>query len=402
MRYQITHVILFLGIFISLSLHGQHDYNIKLLTKKQHYNANENIEITFSVSKPIDIYLYYSSSYGTTIIQPEFKDYMLTYHIPKYLSCKKGAVNWKLIDNSTTILSGKFYINPVNQVNVIESYLGPPSIQTGEDHYSMLVTIPTDPYDNILNDSTEISIKKLYKTAKNETKVYSKNLIGYQYLYSKEKTGRILISSEALNTNSKELSLEIRPSPSNHFDIFYKRHHNYADGNQIVTLYTSILKDKYDNIVSNGTYVEFVIKDRNGNLLKTSAVTIRGVATAKIIHPNYEDSWEIKAHVVNVSESNTLYLNFEQVITDFDVSFSKKNRLIHVGPLQSFMKQYIPDGLRVVLKVYRDNKIIETFTTESETFISIFNLKNTIINNGIYTVEVEVSGITKKYYNIAF
>jgi hypothetical protein len=157
----------------------------------------------------------------------------------------------------------------------------------------------------------------------------------------------------------------------------------------------SVIKDKHNNVVSDGTYVSFYITNDKNNSLKTSGTTINGVATAKMIHPDYETQWSIKAYVDGMAESEVITLNYHQVIDNFEVNFSKTNRDITVGPLQSFMKQMIPDGLQVKLSVYKDDILLETLHKTSIDGYVNFNLKPNSIKNDTYRIVITTAGLEK-------
>jgi len=321
--------------------------DIKLLTSQNEFTAGNTIIIKFITFNSIKPNLYCTNSYGSTLITPIVKAKELHYKIPTNISNKSGKVYWKLL-NENTSLSGQFYISPKQSIVSMETYIGPPSIQAGKTNYTMTVIIPTDILDNPLNDSTKVAVKHQFLNNESNDNVFTKNLIAYKNLYAKEKSGRMLVSSESLGKNSKEYTIDVLPSLPTNFNLSNKRNHNYADGNQITTFLTSTIKDNYGNIVSDGTYVEFFITNKAENILKTAGTTINGIATAQMIHPDYEEQWIVKAYINGMAESNTIKLNYKQVVSNFEVDFSKDNRSITVGPLKSFMQQMIPDGLQVI------------------------------------------------------
>ena len=116
-----------------------------------------------------------------------------------------------------------------------------------------------------------------------------------------------------------------------------------------------------------------------------------------MIHPDYKTQWSIKAYVDGMAESDSITLNYEQVIEDFEVNLSKNNRDITVGPLQSFMQQMIPDGLHVKLKIYQNEKLINTITKTSFNGYVNFKLKPAIYNNGTYNFSIETAGLSKEF-----
>jgi hypothetical protein len=80
-------------------------------------------------------------------------------------------------------------------------------------------------------------------------------------------------------TTSKEVETGYIKYIATDFLIFYSRNHDYADGNQITSFTTSIVKDAYDNTVSDGTMVIFHITYQKTICFKTFGSTINGIAT---------------------------------------------------------------------------------------------------------------------------
>ncbi|WP_298417719.1 hypothetical protein [uncultured Kordia sp.] len=369
---------------------------IQLETTQQEFTAGETIVLRFSGTQDASIQLYCANSYGTTLISPNIKNEELQYTIPTQLCNKIGVVNWKLLDTKNA-LSGTFTIVSQAIPVTMETYVGPPSIEAGNKDYTMLVVIPTDALDNPVKENTEVDLKRQFLANEQQETILTKNLITYQRIYAPTESGRMLLATECLGLNSKEYTVNVLPAISTDFEIFAKRSHEYADGNQITTFTTSVLKDEHNNIVSDGSYVEFFITNVKGNILKTAGMTIDGVATAKMIHPDHEETWNVKAYVTGISESNTISLAYKKVIEDFTVSFSENNRNIEVGPLKSFMNQLIPDGLQVKLIVSQNGKIIKEYLKESRDGFVNFELNSNIFNNGNYDIEITTAGITKTF-----
>ena len=305
---------------------------------------------------------------------------MLEYIIPKSITKKIGIVTGNYYKQKVSI-SGEFNINPKSEIATIETYIGPPSIVAGGTDYTMLVVIPTDSLDNPIPTNTLVNAKHQFLASEETSAIFTKNLIAYKNIYSKKESGRILVSSEGLGINSKEFTVNVFAALPTDFNISAKRTHNYADGNQITSFSTSILKDKQNNVVTDGTFVTFLITNSKGDILKTTGTTISGIATSKMIHPDYADNWNVKAYIDGIAESDSITLIYKQVITDFEVVFSKNNREITVGPLQSFMKQMIPDGLQVKLHIYKDEELIKTISKTSFNGYVNYNLNTSVFKN---------------------
>jgi len=371
---------------------------IQLLTTQTDYAVGNAVVLEFTASEGEKPLLYCSNSYGSTLVSAIVKNNVLQYIIPKNITQKIGMVNWKLLDENTSI-SGQFNMYPKAEVATMETYIGPPSIEAGGTDYTMLVVIPTDSLDNPVPTNTKVNAKFQFLASEEKDAVFTKNFIAYRNINSKRESGRMLVSSESLGINSKEFTINVWAAIPTDFTISAKRPHNYADGNQVTTFNTSVLKDKQDNVVSDGTFVTFFITNASGNILKTTGTTIEGVAHSKIIHPDFKDNWSIKAYVDGMAESNTITLDYQSVIADFDVTFTNKNREIVVGPLQSFMEQMIPDGLHVKLLIYKDNTLIDTITKTSFNGYVTFYLKPAVYENDRYNFRVETAGIDKTFNN---
>lgn len=363
--------------------------------------AGDVINLEFSSNSNNMVQLYCSNSYGSVLLSPDIENKVLKFHIPESITKKSGVLNWQLTTTSNT-LRGKITVKPKPTIKTIESYLGPPSIEAGGTDYTMLVVIPTDDLDNPLADSTKVQVKHQFLDHQVNDLIFTKNGFAYKNIYSYTPSGRILISSESLGLNSKEYDVNVMPAIPADFSIKAQRIHDYADGNQITTFETSIIKDRYNNVISDGSFVSFYITDKNGNKTMTSGTSINGVARSKILHPDHEDQWTIKAYIEGMANSNSITLDYKQAVSDFDVAFSDGNRIIRIGPLQSFMNQKIPDGLAVKLKVYNNDKLIDELLQESYDGYVKFKLNEDRFSATKYSFVIESAGITKSYNNITY
>jgi len=368
----------------------------KLLTSQTIFQAGDSITLKFSSDYKQGAMLYCSNSYGSTIVSPTINKSVLSYEIPMNLSKKRGAIVWTLLDKNKPI-SGQLKIEPQLSVSKIESYLGPPSIEAGGTDYTMLTVIPTDALDNPLKDSTLVTIKHQFLEKALNKEVTVKNLIAYKNINSSKKSGRIIIASEALGMNSKEYDVNVMAGMPTNFKISATRHHDYADGNQITTFSTSKIEDKNGNTIADGTQVEFFITTQKGYILKTSGNTIKGIATAKMIHPNHESQWRIKAYINGISESTSINLKYKPVLSHFEVNFSEDHRTITIGPLKSFMNQFIPNGLRVTVGIYKDDLLVNEIVTYSNEGHATALLRKDIYSDGDYTIKVKTAGIERVF-----
>jgi hypothetical protein len=388
--------------FIILSLTAQEtiiDSTIDLFAGKNKFVAGDKIILETNIKDKRYIQLYCSNSYGSSIVDPIFVNGKLTFEIPSFLAQKRGVLFWKVLTKKETI-SGTIRILSIKKPVAIESYLGPPSIDAGNVDFTMLVVIPKDSLDNPIRNNSKVIVKHQFLKSEKKETIFTNKLIGYKNIYAPLKSGRIIISSESFGLNSKEFDVNVMPSIATNFKIFMNRNHEYADGNQITTLYTSVIKDQNNNIVTDGSLVEFFITNKYENILKTYGTTISGIAKAKMIHPDYEETWKIKGFLIGIAESNVLEVSYKKALEDYEVTFSKDNRTIKVGLLKSFMNQLMPDGLSVKLSIFKNNILVNELYKESIKGYANFYLDPNIFKNNYYKIIIETAKIKKEFKKV--
>jgi len=389
-----------LRVFIYLLIPAEAD--IKPVNIRSTYAAGEEIQLRFITNTPVNTHIILQGSYGDIVLQPlkEEKD-SLMFTIPSFLSQKRGIIQYILVANEIKHYSGTIEILPSTKIQEpLESYLGPPSITAGSKDYGMFVVLPTDRYDNPVKDSTLVTIKHQFLDLQKEDSLYTNNFIAWKNIHSYEASGRILIAAESNHTVSKEFTLDVFPDQSTSFDLYVSKKHAYADGNQMIEFFTSVITDTFGNPISDGRIVVFSILTDTKQQLRTTGTTNGGVARGYMIHPAYKSTWTVQAFIPEMAESNERTLDFKQASEDYNVVFMDSNRNIKVGPIMSFMNQIIPDGALVFLHIYKENKLLETMTKSSHQGMVNFKLSEDFFSTGIYTLELESMGITKKYNRI--
>lgn len=366
-------------------------------TTQENFIAGKPIAIEFKGSFNNKPQLYIIHSFGRTLLDGVLKKDIIQFHLPKNYYNKTSLVSWFLIENNEEKAKGNFQIIPNDETKInLESYLGPPSTLVGEGHFTMFVTIPTDNFDNPKLTNTEVAIKHQFLNAIATDNEKTKDFIAWKNIYAPTKSGIILISASCNESITKEFDAVIYPSIATDFTITYERNHEFADGNQITRLTTSILKDKFGNTVSDGTMVTFIIKNKENALLKTFGTTIEGIATGQILHPEQENTYNVKAYVNGISKSNSIQINYKPINPSVAYSFSKDNRTITVGPIKSFMNQIVPDGIKVTLRIYHNGTLVETIMEDSNRGKASFYLTPEYFKEKKYSFEIETLGKTIK------
>ena len=376
-----------------------HNFDAKLLTEKVDYIAGETIQLNFQTEGKTDFKMLISNAYGASILRPEKNGVELLFSIPKNYSRKSGPCNWSLFASGEVIQEGILKIAPkIHAEPTLETYFGPRSITAGDEDYSMLIAVTTDPFDNVYPEDTEVLFKLQFLSKISDDTIRSKDLISWKNIYATKKAGRILVNTSYKEVTSKELTTIVFPSLAETFLIEAERNHTFADGNQIMKFRSEVIRDKYDNIVSDGTMVNFIIKNSKGAILSTMAPAINGISKATMLHPSEKETWQITAFVTGAAKSNTIDISFETAISDFELNFSDDNRVITVGPIESFMNQLVPDGILIQLDMY--NEVGSYVATKKRSSIKGFGTIELPVEyhpKGKYHLVLKAAGIRKEF-----
>lgn len=365
------------------------------------YEAGNSIGIktTFTATTSLPVtpfYLHLSSSYGNTILSQNIQGKELSFEVPNFITKKSGWVQWSIWDTEKQLHTGAFEIIPnKNHEKISEAYVGPPSIITGGDDYTMIVITPTDVFDNLLPNTTAITIKEQKQDATISASLTSKDRIVWKRVFSPKQSGRIFMSASLDQSTTKEMSVDVYANQPTNFTIEATQIHPFADGNQQLKLQSSILKDRFGNIVTDGTLVHFNGTDEStGNALHATGTTINGIAQASILYPNNKTTWVFQGILPGISETPPISISFKSILTDFNVQFSNNNRTVVVGPFTSFMNQIIPDGTLVVLS---NNEAQQPLKKTTENGYVRFHLSPDFYNKGTVALKIEALNISKKY-----
>jgi hypothetical protein len=369
-----------------------------LNTKTKYFVAGNEIKIQFSSdSKTTNPQLYIIHSYGKTLVEGISKNGKLTFKIPELYAKKTGTVSWFLIANEKTIAQGIFEIIPNKNTKIqIENYLGPRSILAGGKEFTMMVAVPTDGFDNPVLENTPVLIKNQFLNNIKIDTEKTKDFIVWKNIFSSKPSGKIVVSTECKNIATKEIETEVYPNIATNFSINYTRNHDYADGNQITILSTSIIKDQYNNVISDGTLVAFIITNKNNIILKTFGTTLKGIATGQLLHPDHPDFYTVKGYITGIAESNSLNIAYKPILSTFNYTFSNRNRTLIVGPLKSFMNQLVPDGIKVTVKIIHENKVVANLQEDTSNGIAKFHIAADFYKEKNYRFEINTLGITQK------
>ncbi|PCE62517.1 hypothetical protein [Sediminicola luteus] len=399
MKYKVLLILIF-GVFVCCRQNGTdaipENYGLYKLQGKTSYLAGDPINMAFEGEPRDSLRLWVDNVWGSTVLT-SIDSLRPIFSLPEVLRNKSGYVSWALLIGRKKLLHGGLTIEPA-QINktMMETYMGPPSIFNHKNDKGMFVAFPQDVYGNPVRDASEVWVNKEMGDRK-ETEVFkTEHMIVYDYIYPGTKPGKIFVSAQFNDQVSKEMVTYILPTYPTDFTIDSQRVHDFADGNQMVTLNTSIIRDRYGNTVADGTLVRFHIAASSGGEIQTVGQTLNGVARGMVLHPEQPEIWQVSAIIPKRAFSNTIRLGFKAAVLDFDIRFEPQENLVVLGPIKGYMQQLVPDGLSVSLTILdpKGKRLHHQFATTQNGFGKIY--LPSFLQGAEGRIQAKVSGITKE------
>jgi len=274
-------------------------------------------------------------------------------------------------------------------VDPIELFTGPNTIWVNDIQESMVVALAKDQYGNAAREGEDILYQSRYpdrEESKNSIEV--KNQLAYQILDSDFKSGKIFSGTSDELSSGKEQRIDVIQLWPENIKIEVVDLLPYADSRQFYKLSTNVIKDVNGDIIPDGTLVSFKTRFKKRKS-QYKAYTIDGVANVYIRNPEFPSNWRIYAYVGNETVvSNELELVFESNVNQLPINLTDKK--VIVGPITSFIGQYIPDGTKV--HFFNNGKRV---TKESEEGYVYFSKPRDLVK-----AKIRVAGSTYEIENI--
>lgn len=352
-------------------------------------------EIVFLLQNELDSALLVADhSFGTSVIEGVSASGSTTFRLPSIISSRRGTVSLKIMRQQQLVWEGQTEIlADTLGYSTLESYCGPKHLVVAVNDFTMLTTTVLDEYDNPYPERTPIEARSMIQNQSKSLQVESDGLIAFARIYAPAKSGYGAVSANFKDISSKEFRLDFYTADPFNFTVSIRRQHDFADGNQLVTLSTSEIKDRFGNFVENGTIVYFYLTDHLGRLSSATASTIDGVAEIHLPAPNYPTSWTISAIIPHYAQSNQMALSFKRAITRLPVIVS--DTILQIGPVTSFLGQLAKEGMLISIRLDSGQKI-QDFDVPIENGFASLNFRKQLVQPGTYTATIELGDLTEE------
>jgi len=376
-----------IGLFIFLT-----QLKAQIVGLQSSYTAGDQIVFYHpTVATPLTALVIHSHGSHLVVGKPEKSQTI--FEIPLELSKKRGLLSISIRNEDQVLVKGETHILAAeNDQNSIESYCGPKHLVAGINDHSMIIATVLDPYDNPFPDSTLVEFKSNMEGQISSKLQDMEFLVAYDRFYAPSKVGYGALTTAYHETSSKEFRLIFYANDPENFTITSAREHEFADGNQLIAITTSEIRDPFFNLIENGTLVEFRIITREGKRYQAHSETIGGKATIELPAPAYETHWNVQAFIPEYAKSNTLTLEFIQSLKQLPIQITSEELV--VGPLTGYMDQFIKEGTPVAITLKKESNTYE-FVLNSEYGFVHLNYEKYLLPKGEFSALIQVANLSK-------
>lgn len=299
-------------------------------------------------------------SYGQRMYRANLAGGMARFTIPAEETRRSGTVSLIAFSGAARG-EAALTLLPGAAVEPITPLVGARAIVADGAHWSMAVVVPFDQFGNPVAEGTPVGLRATHPDGRVEIQGLAvRHLLAWGRIYSGTVAGRTTISAQVGEgigaTHGPESSLLEVPGWPTPFTLTADPADVPADGRSLVTLRTVPLKDRFGNLLPDGTLVSFVADFPGGERRAIPAYTIRGIAEAPFQAPRGAITVAIRATIYGV-ESAPLEISFAPgpVVGGFTltatVDAANRAIILATGPLLGAQRQFIPDGTPVRFQV---------------------------------------------------
>jgi hypothetical protein len=397
-------LLIYFGLLLSLMACGSEKAAPVMLTGNLSLKAPETIKAgeaaTITVG-PVDapdgtpITLVLQGSYGPRLYKATFVNKQARFDLPAQDTRQAGTVN-VLARAGNATGAASFTIQSGAPIGPLTPLVGPRAVATGGVQWSMAVVIPFDTYGNPVANDTPIAFRALHPDGQlTETNPTVKNLVAWTRLYSTLKAGRTTVTVTSGAAYGPEATLlEVAGWPVS-FKLSSDPETLPADGRQLMTLRTAVIRDQYGNVLPDGTLVTFIVETPNNERRTIPAYTLDGVAQVPLQAARVPTTFEVRADVFGVeSESLTVKFTDGPAVGNIPLQIHKdtvkQSLSLEAGPMLGPLQQLIPDGTPVTFKITDSTGQLQTLAATADQGQAKVELRLANLPLGNYKAEVQV------------
>lgn len=341
-------------------------------------------------------------SYGIWRYEGVPQSDQIIFDIPAADTQQAGMVT-AIIQIEGQTAQSEFEIIPGQAVEPITPLVGPNSITADGESWSIAAVIPFDQFANPLVDGTAVKFQVAHPADSVETlETETKSLVAWERITSQTIAGKTFISAQADGAFGPEVEiLETADWPTS-FTLSNEPKLIAADGKQLTEIRTTRIVDQNGNVIPDGTMVQFIVSDAEGNSRTLPTQTVDGIAKLPLQAPLAPDPLTIIATIFAV-KSEPLIIEFIQgkAVQPFTIKLDvtpgaeqfEGAMTLTAGPLLGTRGQHLPDGTPIQFELLKDGDLLIQTEVDSEDGLAIFAIRKAELTSGRYTAVATVGQV---------
>ncbi|TFD30673.1 hypothetical protein [Cryobacterium cryoconiti] len=278
------------------------------------------------------------------------------FHLPVAFTRTAGSVT--LVATSAGFVAhGTTELLAGTAVGPVQAVVGARSIVADGADASMVVTIPVDVWGNAVAEGSPVQFFRQNPDGTQGTsQTTMTHLLAFANLLSGTRAGRGTVWVSVGTVSGPAVSLDEVAGPPEPFTLEpvepLLAGRAMADGQTLVPVRTSVLRDRFGNVEPDGTQVTVEWSGAEGPA-RATAVTIAGVAQISVQAPSTPGDLQITGFCRGVASAGALVLPFSAAVGDFPVTADLRPAAVNVtvGPVTGYGGSLVPDGTPVSVSV---------------------------------------------------
>ena len=295
--------------------------------------------------------------------------------------------------------SAVLQIVPGPGVDPVLPLVGPRSIVTGGDHWTMAVTTPRDALDNPVAEQTRVTFRVQHPTGPGQApaagletlEAHTQHLLAWARIYSGNYAGTMLLAANADFGHSPERTVMETPGLPVPFQLQADKRSAPADGRQLIRLTSSQITDRFGNVLLDGVHVTVLAAIPGQDRRSLPATTVDGRIYTTIQAPSQPGTMIVQAWIAGVA-SAPLLIEFTPgpAVQPILVVTQKAatGMTVIAGPLVGQLGQFVPDGTAATFTITAPDGSMETVVAPADYGYARILLRQLTLLAGTYQVAV--------------
>lgn len=239
---------------------------------------------------------------------------------------------------------------PLEAVEPVVPLVGPRTIVADGADITMVTVSPADRYGNAVSTGTDVMTTLTRADGSVERRADPvAGGVAATIATATTETGRVTVSTTVGTAGGpSNVFDEVAGRPAD-FRVEIDTRNPIADGFNLRDVQTTTLRDRYGNLLPDGVAAVFTVESEAGSTFVHTTVQ-GGIARTRIKAPGRPGVLTIQA-LVSGAESELTSLRFDPAVDVVPVATATVNDIttFTVGPVQSTLGGYVPDGTTVVV-----------------------------------------------------